>query len=125
MTLRQTCGHLCPAHLDARPPRIEVINLDRWVSQFLKRRSFPREVAFFGEARDRLDQVCALFSTTTGCLRGCLSRSYAQNGLRSFQAKGLADQRGYLKASRGRPRQPPSIERTAALWDIFADIGHG
>lgn len=48
---------LCPAHLDARPPRIEVINLDRWVSQFLKRKSFAREVAFFGEARDRLDQI--------------------------------------------------------------------
>ena len=48
---------LCPEHLEARPPLIEVINLDRWVSQFLKRKSFERQVAYFGEARDRLDQI--------------------------------------------------------------------
>jgi len=32
-------------------------NLDRWISQFLKRKSFARKVAFFGEARDRLDEI--------------------------------------------------------------------
>ena len=47
---------LCPEHLSSSPPRIEVINLDRWVSQFLKRKKFDRTVAYFGEERDRLDE---------------------------------------------------------------------
>ncbi len=48
---------LCPEHLDASPPRIEVMNLDRWVSRFLKRKNFDREVAFFGEPEGRLDAI--------------------------------------------------------------------
>jgi hypothetical protein len=38
---------LYPEHLEVSPPRIEVINLDRWVSQFLKRKGFERRVAYF------------------------------------------------------------------------------
>ena len=61
---------LCPEHLEARPPRIEVMNLDRWVSQFLKRKNFERRVAYFGE-----DARCSTRSggrslTTMSCPKG-------------------------------------------------------
>ena len=112
---------LCPAHLDARPPRIEVINLDRWVSQFLKRKSFTREVAFFGEARDRLDQVWRSVFDDHGLPEG-LSESFVRaEWAQIVQAKGLADQRGYLKASRAGRGTPLDRKKRAALWDIFAD----
>ena len=48
---------LCPEHLEGTNPRIEVINLDRWVGQFLKRKKFPREIVYFGGNRDGLDQI--------------------------------------------------------------------
>lgn len=112
---------LCPAHLDARPPRIEVINLDRWVSQFLKRKSFTREVAFFGEARDRLDQVWRSVFDDHELPEGLSEPFIRTEWTQIVQAKGLADQRGYLKASRSGRGTPLDRKKRAALWDIFAD----
>lgn len=112
---------LCPEHLDARPPRIEVINLDRWVAQFLKRKSFAREVAFFGEVRDRLDQVWReVFDDhelPTGLSEPFVRAEWAQ----IVQAKGLTDQKGYLRASRAGRGTPLDRKRRAVLWEIFAD----
>lgn len=112
---------LCPAHLDARPPRIEVINLDRWVSQFLKRKSFAREVAFFGEARDRLDlvwrEVFDDHELPVGLSEPFVRSEWAQ----IVQAKGLTDQRAYLKASRAGRGTPLDRKKRAAMWEIFVD----
>ncbi|MDJ0389865.1 UvrD-helicase domain-containing protein [Roseomonas sp. E05] len=112
---------LCPAHLDARPPRIEVINLDRWVSQFLKRKSFAREVAFFGEARDRLDQVWRSVFDDHELPEGLSEPFVRAEWAQIVQAKGVADQRGYLKASRAGRGTPLDRKKRAVLWDIFAD----
>jgi len=112
---------LCPAHLDARPPRIEVINLDRWVSQFLKRKSFAREVAFFGEARDRLDQVWREVFDDHELPEGLSEPFVRAEWAQIVQAKGLTDQKGYLKASRAGRGTPLDRRKRAALWNIFAD----
>lgn len=112
---------LCPAHLDSRPPRIEVINLDRWVSQFLKRKSFAREVAFFGEGRDRLDQVWRSVFDDHELPEGLSEPFIRAEWAQIVQAKGVADQRGYLKASRAGRGTPLDRKKRAALWDIFAD----
>jgi superfamily I DNA/RNA helicase len=112
---------LCPEHLDARPPRIEVINLDRWVSQFLKRKNFAREVAFFGEARDRLDniwrEVFDDHELPDGLSEAFIRAEWAQ----IVQAKGLIDQRSYLKVSRVGRGTPLDRRKRAALWVIFDD----
>lgn len=112
---------LCPAHLDARPPRIEVINLDRWVSQFLKRKSFAREVAFFGDARDRLDQVWKEVFDDHELPEGLSEPFVRAEWAQIVQAKGLTDQKGYLKASRAGRGTPLDRKKRAVLWDIFAD----
>jgi superfamily I DNA/RNA helicase len=112
---------LCPAHLDARPPRIEVINLDRWVSQFLKRKSFAREVAFFGEARDRLDQIWREVFDDHELPEGLSEAFVRAEWSQIIQAKGLVDQKAYLKASRAGRGTPLDRKKRAALWDIFAD----
>ena len=112
---------LCPAHLDARPPRIEVINLDRWVSQFLKRKSFAREVAFFGEARDRLDQIWREVFDDHELPEGLSEPFVRAEWAQIVQAKGLTDQKGYLKASRAGRGTPLDRKKRAVLWNIFAD----
>jgi len=112
---------LCPEHLSARPPRIEVINLDRWVSQFLKRKNFKREVAFFGEARDRLDDIWReVFDDHE--LPGGLSEPFVRaEWAQIIQAKGLMDRQAYLKISRVGRGTPLDRRKRAALWDVFAD----
>jgi superfamily I DNA/RNA helicase len=112
---------LCPEHLVARPPRIEVINLDRWVSQFLKRKSFAREVAFFGEARERLDQVWREVFDDHELPEGLSEPFVRAEWAQIVQAKGLMDQRAYLKVSRAGRGTPLDRRKRAALWDIFAD----
>lgn len=112
---------LCPEHLDASPPRIEVINLDKWVSQFLKRKNFIREVAFFDEGRDRLDLVWRSVFDDHELGEG-LSESFVRaEWAQIVQAKGLADLRGYLKASRTGRGTPLDRKKRAQLWEIFAD----
>jgi superfamily I DNA/RNA helicase len=112
---------LCPDHLDVRPPRIEVINLDRWVSQFLKRKSFGREVAFFGEARDRLDQIWKEVFDDHELPEGLSEPFVKAEWSQIVQAKGLTDKRAYLKASRAGRGTPLDRRKRATLWDLFED----
>ena len=112
---------LCPAHLDATPPRIEVINLDRWVSQFLKRKNFPRNVAFFGEAQERLDQIWREVFDVRGLPEGLSEQFVRSEWAQIIQAKGLTDQKSYLKASRAGRGTPLDRRKRLALWEIFAD----
>lgn len=112
---------LCPEHLEASPPRIEVINLDRWVSGFLRRKNFERRIAYFGEDRHRLDElwdeVFADHALPSGLTEAFVRSEWAQ----IIQAKGVADRRGYLKVSRAGRGTPLDRRKRAALWDIFED----
>ena len=112
---------LCPEHLEASPPRIEVINLDRWVSQFLKRKGFERRVAYFGEDRNRLDEVWADVLLDRELPAGLSEAFVKAEWAQIVQAKGLMDGRAYLKASRAGRGTPLDRRKRAALWDIFAD----
>lgn len=112
---------LCPGHIDARPPRIEVINLDRWVSQFLKRKSFERQVAYFGEARDRLEQIWRDVLDDHELPEGLSEAFVKAEWAQIIQAKGIADQRAYLRASRAGRGTSLDRRKRASLWDIFAD----
>lgn len=112
---------LCPEHLDARPPRIEVINLDRWVSQFLKRKNFERRVAYFGEARDRLDAIWRDVFDDHDIPDGLSEAFVRAEWAQIVQAKGLTDQRGYLKASRAGRGTPLDRRKRASLWEMFED----
>lgn len=112
---------LCPGHLDARPPRIEVINLDRWVTHFLKRKSFERQVAYFGEARDRLDQIWREVLDDHELPEGLSDAFVKAEWAQIIQAKGITEQREYLKASRAGRGTSLDRRKRASLWDIFAD----
>jgi superfamily I DNA/RNA helicase len=112
---------LCPDHLDARPPRIEVINLDRWVSQFLKRKNFVREVAFFGEARKQLDDIWQEVFDDHELPAGLSEAFVKAEWSQIVQAKALTDKRAYLKASRAGRGTPLDRRKRAVLWDLFED----
>ena len=112
---------LCPEHLDARPPRIEVVNLDRWVFHFLKRKKFERDIAFFDEAQDRLGQIWQEVFDDHVLPEGLSEAFVRAEWIRIVQAKGLTDERAYLKVSRAGRGTPLDRRKRATLWVLFAD----
>lgn len=112
---------LCPEHLVANPARIEVANLDRWVSQFLRRKDFGRQVAYFGEARDQLDEIWSEVFDDHELPEGLSEEFVKAEWVQIIQAKGLIDKRSYLKVSRAGRGTPLDRRKRAALWDVFSD----
>ena len=112
---------LCPQHLSGTPPRIEVCNLDRWVSQFLKRKNFKREIAFFGEARKRLDDLWQEVLDTHHLPDGISEAFIKAEWEQIIQAKGVMDRKSYLKVSRAGRGTPLDRRKRAVLWDVFED----
>lgn len=112
---------LCPEHLDARPPLIEVINLDRWVTQFLKRKNYERKVAYFGQARDRLDDIWQEVLENHSIPEGLSEAFVKAEWVQIIQAQGLTEKRAYLKASRAGRGTALDRRKRAALWEVFSD----
>jgi len=112
---------LCPEHLEGTNPRIEVINLDRWVSQFLKRKKYPREIVYFGENRERLDQIWreVLDAHTVPELSEEFIRAEWEQVV---QAKGVMTESAYFKLPRTGRGTALDRRRRASLWKIFSDF---
>lgn len=112
---------LCPEHLEGTNPRIEVINLDRWVSQFLKRKKYPREIVYFGENRERLDQIWReiLDAHTVPELSEEFIRAEWEQVV---QAKGVMTESAYFRLPRTGRGTALDRRRRASLWKIFSDF---
>lgn len=112
---------LCPEHLSSSPPRVEVINLDRWVSQFLKRKKFDRTVAYFGEDRDHLDEIWRDVFLDHELPEGLSEEFVKAEWSQIVQAKGIQDQRSYFKVPRTGRGTPLDRKKRSLLWDAFSD----
>ena len=112
---------LCPEHLDKSSPRIEVINLDAWVSNFLKRRKFDRKVAYFSDEMGRIDELWAGVFDQHGCPEGLSEAFVRAEWAQIIQAKGVDSQKAYFKVSRVGRGTPLDRKKRAALWILFED----
>ena len=112
---------LCPEHLDALPSRIEVISLDLWAAHFLKRRNHAREIVFFGEARERLDQLWQDVFVDHALPEGVSETLVKAEWTQIVQAKGVIDLHAYLKIPRTGRGTALDRHKRAALWQIFED----
>ena len=112
---------LCPEHLSMSSPRIEVINLDRWVSGFLKRKKFGRDIAYFDEERARLDEIWHEIFDECGIPEGLTEAFVRVEWEQIIQAKGLMAEQSYLKVARTGRGTPLDRRKRSALWEIFAD----
>ncbi|WP_294540830.1 UvrD-helicase domain-containing protein [uncultured Rhodoblastus sp.] len=112
---------LCPEHLGRPTPRIEVINLDRWVSQFLKRKKFGRNIAYFGDERERLDQLWREVFEDRGIPEGLTEEFVRAEWSQVIQARGLMTEKSYFKVSRAGRGTPLDRTKRAALWAIFSE----
>lgn len=111
---------LCPEHMSGSTPRIEVINLDRWASQYLKKKQFDRNVVTSEEDQDQIANLwLEVFDTYTppdGLSEAFVKAEWEQ----IVQAKGLDDLNSYLKASRAGRGTPLNRAKRKELWNIFA-----
>lgn len=114
----QNLKALCPGHLKKGAERIEVVNLDRWVREYLRRRGFDREIIYYG-GDDRVaqiwDEVLSGHALPEGLSADFIRNEWAQ----VVQAQGLQSREDYLKAMRtGRGTRLDRRTR-ATLWPIF------
>jgi superfamily I DNA/RNA helicase len=112
---------LCPEHLARSNPRIEVINLDRWVSGFLKRKKFERDIAYFGEERERLDTIWREVFDEHGVPDGLSEEFVRAEWEQVIQAKGIMTDRTYFKVPRTGRGTALDRRSRSALWTIFSD----
>ena len=111
---------LCPEHVSGSTPRIEVINLDRWASQYLKKKQFDRRVVATQEDEDQIANLwLEVFDTYT--LPDRLTEAFVKAEWEQIiQAKGLDDLNSYLKVSRAGRGTPLNRAKRKDLWNIFA-----
>jgi superfamily I DNA/RNA helicase len=112
---------LCPEHLGRPIPRIDVINLDRWVSQFLTRKKFGRKIAYFGEDRDQLDELWREIFDDRNLPEGLSEEFVRAEWAQVVQARGVMTEREYFKVPRTGRGTPLDRPKRAALWAIFSE----
>lgn len=112
---------LCPEHLETHKSRIEVINLDAWVSDFLRRRRFGREVVFFSNGTDKISEIWDEVLEQHGCPEGLSSAFIRAEWAQIVQAKGVDTQKAYFKVPRTGRGTPLDRKKRAELWAIFED----
>ena len=109
--------NLCPENLSKAAPVIEVMNLDAWVSEFLRARNFEKTIVF-GDHKtlqaiweDAFDK----FPVPNG-----LSQSFVKDEWRQIiQAKGLEQKNEYFRAPRTGRGSPLSRPMRKELWAIY------
>lgn len=110
---------LCPEHISGGDPTIEVINLDRWVGEFLKRRGFERSVVYFGEERDRLDDIWDEVLAGADLPEGLTNDFIKDEWSQVVQAKGVGSEREYFAAKRVGRGTPLDRRKRRDLWSVF------
>ncbi|MGO6755906.1 DNA helicase (plasmid) [Rhizobium ruizarguesonis] len=110
---------LCPEHLSKDDLRIEVINLDRWVHEFLKRKNYPRTIVYFGAEADRLNEIWREVLDDIGTPVGLSEEFIRAEWTQVVQAKGILSDRDYFRAPRNGRGTPLDRKKRIELWAIF------
>jgi superfamily I DNA/RNA helicase len=110
---------LCPEHLSKPDPRIEVINLDRWVQDFLKRKNFQRTIVYFGADTEQLRQIWRDVFDDLGTPADLTEEFIRAEWAQIVQAKGILADRDYFRTPRTGRGTPLDRRKRAELWAIF------
>lgn len=111
--IRESLNRLCPGLMGV----IEVVNLDKWVSDFLSRQGYPYQIDYGRKTK-------ALWDRALACVPGELSLPhsfYREEWEQIIQPQGIATLDEYMKASRtGRGIKLSRKDRKSA-WSVFED----
>ena len=111
---------LCPEYVSGSAPRIEVINLDRWAVQYLKKKQFNRRVVSTAADEQHIeglwDEVFESLILPSGLSEAFIKAEWEQ----IIQAKGIDDLSDYIRASRVGRGTPLNRAKRKTLWNYFA-----
>lgn len=97
--------------------RIEVVNLDAWVSQFLKKNGYEYTIVFDEDVKECWQNALNLAPKDLDLTDAFYHDEWEQ----VIQTQGISSSEGYIKASRlGRGRKLNRIERKA-IWPVFEE----
>lgn len=99
---------------------IEVINIDAWVTRFLKRERQPVSIVYPGQPgwQHCWDQAMALEDTS----QGLPDTFYAEEFERVVLPQRITTQRGYFKARRAGRGVALNRGQRAAIWPVFEEM---
>ncbi|SUZ33782.1 DNA helicase IV [Roseibaca ekhonensis] len=115
--IRENLRNLCPENLSKAGPVIEVMNLDAWVSEFLRARNFEKTIVFGDHKTLKAiwDEAFDRFPVPEG-----LSRAFVMDEWRQIiQAQGLEQKNEYFRAQRIGRGSPLSRQMRKELWAIY------
>lgn len=111
--IKENLSKLCPPE---QMQRIEVVNLDRWVSDFLKKHGYRCKISYGDETKKWWMQ--ALSKAT---LEGIPESFYREEWEQVILPQEIMDRKGYLKASRvGRGVRLDTPKRKE-VWKVFEE----
>jgi len=112
--IKENLRKLCPAEL---MKRIEVTNIDAWVSRFLKQHGYEFDIAY-GE---RLEAAWENAINVADASLGLTDQFYQEEWDEVIQAKGIEEVGDYVRADRtGRVERLPR-QRRAKVWPVFEE----
>lgn len=112
--IRQNLRKICPPEL---MKKIEVVNLDAWVSQFLRKNGYEYHIVFDKDAVPYWQNALNLKAQDLALEDGF----YRDEWRYVIQAQGISTEQDYLQASRiGRTRRLSRPERKK-IWPVFEE----
>ncbi len=112
--IRENLRKICPVDILRR---IEVVNLDAWVSQFLQKNGYEHTIVYEDDTRDCWTNALNLAPKNLDLPEAFFRDEWEQ----IIQAQGVSCGEDYLKASRlGRGRKLNRVERKS-LWPVFEE----
>lgn len=111
---------LCPEHVSGTNPRIEVINLDRWATQYLKKKQFDRRVVSSTEDEQQIEDIWTEVFDSYPLPEGLTESFIKAEWEQIIQAKGIDDLNSYVRASRIGRGTPLNRAKRKELWNFFA-----
>ncbi|MCB0288744.1 MAG: DEAD/DEAH box helicase [Calditrichaeota bacterium] len=112
--IRQNLQKIVPEKL---MPRIEVINLDAWVGQFLQRNGYEYRMTFGRESAPYWENALNLAPAELGLD----DAFYEDEWQHVIQAQGITNEAAYMRAARlGRGRRLGRLERKK-IWPVFEE----
>ena len=112
--IKDNLAKICPAKLMRR---IEVINLDQWVSTFLRKNNYNYDIDYGKRTKPLWDKALTLVPSELG-----LSDSfYREEWERVIQAQGITSFGEYLKASRVGRGVRLNRRNRKAVWPVFEE----
>ena len=97
--------------------RIEVINIDAWVSQFLRQSGYEYRIVFGEE----LEEIWQSALNQTPAELGLDDHFYRDEWEKVVQAQGITDRQEYVKASRTGRGRALSRRNRLGVWAVFEE----